>query len=103
MAFGHDRADHWCGYAHCSPLGEAGVRRVRVRDQSDRRKVFLRVLPKSIEPLVPKYEAVGHAYMQLVEQYSDDELRSDLRLSGRNVRSIAARIGENRGGQSAQS
>ncbi len=47
----------------------------RVRDASDRRKVFIRVCPKSIEPLIPKYEAVGKAYMQLVEQYSDEQLR----------------------------
>jgi DNA-binding MarR family transcriptional regulator len=47
----------------------------RVRDPGDRRKVFVRVCPKSIEPLIPKYEAVGKAYMQHLKQYSDKDLR----------------------------
>lgn len=46
----------------------------RVRDTQDRRKVFVRVLPKSLEPLGPKYETMGKAYMALAEQYSDSEL-----------------------------
>lgn len=47
----------------------------RVRDKQDRRKVFIRVRPESLEPLMPKYEAIGRAYMALHEQYSDKELR----------------------------
>jgi DNA-binding MarR family transcriptional regulator len=47
----------------------------RVRDTRDRRKVFIRVRPESIEPLVPKFEAVGRAYMSLLEEYSDKELQ----------------------------
>lgn len=47
----------------------------RVRDTSDRRKVFIRVRPESLEPLVPKYEAIGRAYMKHVEQYTDAELQ----------------------------
>lgn len=47
----------------------------RVRDTQDRRKVFVRVRPASIEPLVPRYEAVGKAYMNLVDQYNDKELQ----------------------------
>jgi len=47
----------------------------RVRDTQDRRKVFVRVRPKSLEPLTPKYEAIGKAYMVLFEQYSDKELQ----------------------------
>jgi DNA-binding MarR family transcriptional regulator len=47
----------------------------RVRDTRDRRKVFVRVRPESLEPLIPKYEAIGKAYMTLVEQYGDKELR----------------------------
>jgi DNA-binding MarR family transcriptional regulator len=46
----------------------------RVRDTRDRRKVFIRVRPERIEPLIPKYEAMGKAYMSLVEHYSDKEL-----------------------------
>src|SRR5271163_3640569 len=34
----------------------------RVRDSQDRRKVLIRVQPKSLEPLIPKYEAIGDAY-----------------------------------------
>lgn len=47
----------------------------RTRDTRDRRKVFVRVRPESLEPLMPKYEAIGKAYMALVEQYSDKELQ----------------------------
>ncbi len=47
----------------------------RVRDTEDRRKVFVRVRPESLAPLLPKYEAIGKAYMALAGQYSDAELR----------------------------
>jgi DNA-binding MarR family transcriptional regulator len=47
----------------------------RVRDPQDRRKVFVRARPESLEPLIPKYEAVGKAYMTLFEQYSEKDLR----------------------------
>jgi DNA-binding MarR family transcriptional regulator len=47
----------------------------RVRDRRDRRKIFIRVREESLKPLYPKYEAIGRAYMSLVEQYSDEELR----------------------------
>jgi DNA-binding MarR family transcriptional regulator len=47
----------------------------RVRDTSDRRKVYVRVRQESLEPLVPRYEAIGNAYLSLVEQYSDKELQ----------------------------
>lgn len=47
----------------------------RVRDTEDRRKVFVRVRPESLESLAPKYEAIGKAYLGLVEKYSDRDLR----------------------------
>jgi len=47
----------------------------RVRDTEDRRKVFVRARPASIEPLVPKFEAIGKAYLRLVEEYSDRDLQ----------------------------
>src|SRR5215469_16533019 len=47
----------------------------RVRDTRDRRKVFIRVRPESLETLAPKYEAMGKAYIKLAEQYSDPELQ----------------------------
>jgi DNA-binding MarR family transcriptional regulator len=47
----------------------------RTRDTRDRRKVFVRVRPESLEPVAPKYEAIGKAYMALVEQYSDKDLQ----------------------------
>lgn len=47
----------------------------RLRDTVDRRKVFIRVREESLKPLIPKFEAIGNAYMSLVEQYSDDQLR----------------------------
>lgn len=47
----------------------------RVRDTSDRRKVFIRVRPETLEPLAPKYEGVAKAYMNLAERYDDAELQ----------------------------
>jgi DNA-binding MarR family transcriptional regulator len=47
----------------------------RVRDTRDRRKVFIRVRPDSLEPLIPKYEGIGKAYMSLAERYGDKELQ----------------------------
>jgi DNA-binding MarR family transcriptional regulator len=47
----------------------------RVRDTRDRRKVFVRVRPESLEPLIPKYEAIGKAYLGVVERYSDKDLQ----------------------------
>lgn len=46
----------------------------RVRHTQDRRKVLIQVRPESLEPLIPKYEAMGKAYMSLAEQYGDKEL-----------------------------
>ncbi len=47
----------------------------RVRDTGDRRRGVVRVgASSSLEPLLPKYEAIGKAYMALAGQYSDDEL-----------------------------
>jgi DNA-binding MarR family transcriptional regulator len=47
----------------------------RVRDTRDRRKVFVRVRPESIEPLLPKYDAIGKAFTSLAAEYSDRQLR----------------------------
>jgi DNA-binding MarR family transcriptional regulator len=47
----------------------------RVRDTRDRRRIFVRVNPQSLEPLMPQYEAIGKAYTDLVDQYSDEELQ----------------------------
>jgi DNA-binding MarR family transcriptional regulator len=47
----------------------------RVRDTGDRRKVSIRVRTESLEPLIPKYEAIGKAYMSLVDEYGDRELQ----------------------------
>src|ERR1700722_935673 len=44
----------------------------RVRDTQDRHKVLIRVRPESLQPLIPKYEAIGKAYMSMVKQYRDE-------------------------------
>lgn len=46
----------------------------RERDRADRRKVFLRVIPESLAPLLPKYELVGERHKKLLEEYSVDQL-----------------------------
>jgi DNA-binding MarR family transcriptional regulator len=47
----------------------------RVRDTQDRRKVLVRVRPETLEPLTPKYEAIGKSYMNMVERYDDQDLQ----------------------------
>jgi DNA-binding MarR family transcriptional regulator len=46
----------------------------RLRDPQDRRKVLVRVRLETLQPLIPKYEAMGKEYLRLAEQYSDKEL-----------------------------
>ena len=46
----------------------------RVRDTRDRREVFIHVRPDSLEPLIPKYEGIGKAYMSLAERYDNKGL-----------------------------
>lgn len=47
----------------------------RVRDTRDRRRVFIRVRPESLELLTPKYEEIGKAYISLAERYGNKELQ----------------------------
>jgi DNA-binding MarR family transcriptional regulator len=47
----------------------------RVRDTRDRRRIFVRVKLQSLEPLMPQYEAIGKAFTDLADQYSDKELQ----------------------------
>jgi DNA-binding MarR family transcriptional regulator len=47
----------------------------RVRDERDRRRVFVRVRLQSLAPLAPLYERIGRAYLRLAERYSDRELK----------------------------
>jgi len=46
----------------------------RVRDPRDRRKVFVRVRLESLQPLLPKYKAIGQAYMKVLEKFTTEEL-----------------------------
>jgi DNA-binding MarR family transcriptional regulator len=47
----------------------------RVRDTHDRRRVFIVVNRASLKPLEPKYEAIGNAYMAMLEHFSDADLQ----------------------------
>jgi DNA-binding MarR family transcriptional regulator len=73
----------------------------RVRDTVDRRKVLVRLRPESLEPLIPKYEAIGKAYLSLAGQYSDKELQLICRYmeqaSEISKRELARLIGAHRG------
>jgi len=46
----------------------------RIRDENDRRKVFVRVRPENLRPLAPKYDSLGKAFTDLAQQYSDAEI-----------------------------
>ena len=47
----------------------------RIRDTEDRRRVFIAVNRASLKPLEPKFEAIGKAYMAMLEQFSDADLQ----------------------------
>jgi len=59
--------------AHSGPIGEAAVCRVRARHRRPR-KIFVRIRPESLQPLIPRYEEIGRAYINLAERYSDSQL-----------------------------
>lgn len=47
----------------------------RVRDTEDRRRVFVRVRLEALQPLLPKYEAMGRAFMNILDKFTDKELQ----------------------------
>ncbi len=47
----------------------------RRRDTADRRKVLVRVRPERLTAMTPKYEAIGRAFMAVLEEYSDEDLQ----------------------------
>jgi DNA-binding MarR family transcriptional regulator len=47
----------------------------RIRDTQDRRRIFIEVNLASVKPLQPKYEAIGNAYMAMLEKFTDAELQ----------------------------
>ena len=46
----------------------------RVRDASDRRKVYVRPRPEAVRQMSALYERLGHAMMALASGYSTGEL-----------------------------
>jgi DNA-binding MarR family transcriptional regulator len=72
----------------------------RLRDEHDRRKVFVRVCEESLVPLKPRYEAIGHRFMSLVEQYGERELRVICeymeKITEVSERELAALVAESR-------
>jgi DNA-binding MarR family transcriptional regulator len=46
----------------------------RQRDHADRRRVYLRVVPESLTPLLPKYELVGKRHQELLKDYTTEQL-----------------------------
>ena len=73
----------------------------RVRDAGDRRKVFLRARQESLAPVIPRYEAIGKAFLDLAEEYGDEELQVICgymeRAAEISERELARIIAENRG------
>jgi DNA-binding MarR family transcriptional regulator len=47
----------------------------RDRDANDRRKVLLRVRMENLAKLAPRYEQIGEAYMEIIEEYSNAQLQ----------------------------
>ena len=47
----------------------------RARDTADRRRVFVEARPENLKQLHPRYEAIGAAFMKILEDFTDAELR----------------------------
>lgn len=69
----------------------------RVHDKADRRRVLIKANHEQLKPLFPKYEAIGTAYMALLEDYTTAELElilgyleKALEISRQQISKIAA-------------
>lgn len=47
----------------------------RVRDQNDRRKVYVRVRLESVKPLLPRYEEIGKAFTEVAATYAERDIK----------------------------
>jgi DNA-binding MarR family transcriptional regulator len=57
----------------------------RVPDPHDRRKVILEVIPDRLPEMIPLFEGLVGAYSQMLDQYSESELRLILEYLGKTV------------------
>jgi DNA-binding MarR family transcriptional regulator len=74
-------------------LEKAGYVR-RERDESDRRKVFITVIPANIAGIGVFYERLHRAVMKDWSTYSDEELRLLLRFAVQSYETMRAATGE---------
>lgn len=65
-------------------LEKAGFIR-RVADPHDRRKVILEVIPDRLPEMIPLFEGLVTAYMKMLAEYSEAELRLILEFLGKTV------------------
>lgn len=66
----------------------------RVRDASDRRKVFVRPLPEAMRRVAPLYDKLGTAMMKLAANYQTEELELIHDFLERNLALLKALIAE---------
>ena len=69
----------------------------RIRDTRDRRRVFVKVRAESLAPVAPRYEAIGQAFMEVADRYSEKDLQlicdymeRNLEISRRELRKLVA-------------
>lgn len=66
----------------------------RIRDTRDRRKVFIRVRPEGLAPAVPLYEAIGEAFMEVADDYTDKDIRLICDYMERNLEISRRELGK---------
>jgi DNA-binding MarR family transcriptional regulator len=74
-------------------LEKAGLVR-RERDENDRRKVFIAIVPENIEKIGRFYEPMQKAVLKDWESYSDAELRLLLRFATQSYQTVLAATAE---------
>jgi DNA-binding MarR family transcriptional regulator len=70
-------------------LEKAGYVR-RERDDNDRRKVFIAIVPENLARIGKLYENMQHAMLKNWSSYTDDELRLLLRFAARGYETMLA-------------
>lgn len=66
----------------------------RFRDASDRRKVLVKVRAGSLAPFAPRYEAIGLAFMEVADRYTDKELQLICDYMERNLETSRRELGK---------
>ena len=66
----------------------------RIRDTHDRRKVLIEVRKEALAPVGPRYEAIGQAFMEVADRYTDQQLQLICDYMQRNLETSRRELGK---------